>query len=324
MLKWLVRFLYIMIISIATVYVYGSANYSRLEAYYTEYMQEALDDTDTYLEGINTLMGIDYYREISSVSYTSLDDQYQMTLGIYAIGATFNDTLYDGVMIFVNDVVITENGEIISDPILKLSVKLSEPTYKSGETFTDVATVVFDPTKEFPYSYVPAVFLLKADNYLKIVDSDVIATLDRLTIAYSIGETDESGAYEYNETLLFAGADELISDAAHIKIDDFMITTESFSISALLEGDQPTEAEITTLGLVTARGDLKEFNGLIWRTMIIYALVVIALTYVLFFNKYVMEKIKEKRASKDPMGPKKIIDAEPIFKDIDHSKEDGK
>lgn len=324
MLKWLVRFLYIMIISVATVYVYGSANYSRLEAYYTNYMQESLDDTDTYLKGINTLMGIDYYREISSVNYVSSDNQYQMTLGIYAIGATFNDTLYDGVMIFVNDVIITKDGESIMDPILKLSVKLSEPTYKSGETFTDIATVIFDPTKEFPYSYVPAVFLLKADNYLKVVDSEVISTLDRLTIAYSDGNTDDAGAYIYSDVLLFAGAQELIGDAAHIKINDFNITTESYSISDLIEGDQPTDIEIASLGLVTVRGNLEEFNGLIWRTMIIYALVVIALTYVLFFNKYVMEKIKEKRHGLNPTTPKKIIDAEPIFKDIDSSKEDGK
>jgi hypothetical protein len=324
MLKWLVRFLYIMIVSIATVYVYGSANYSRLEAYYTKYMQESLDDTTTYLKGINTLMGIDYYREISSVSYASPDDQYQMTLGIYAIGATFNDTLYDGVMIFVNDVVITESGEQLINPILKLSVKLSEPTYKSGETFTDVATVIFDPTKEFPYSYVPAVFLLKADNYLKVIDSDVIATIERFSVAYSSGETNDAGAYIYSEILLFAGANEVIADASHLKISDFDITTDSYSISALLEGDQPSEAEIQTLGLITVRGDLKEFNGLIWRTMIIYALVVLALTYVLFFNKYVMDKIKEKRTVVPSSGVKKFVDAEPIFKDIDSNKEDGK
>lgn len=324
MLKWLVRFLYIMIISIATVYVYGSANYSRLEAYYTKYMQESLDDTDTYLKGINTLMGIDYYRDISRVSYVSPDDQYQMTLGIYAIGATFNDTLYDGIMIFVNDVVIRVDGEPLVDPILKLSVKLSEPTYKSGDTFIDVATVIFDPTKEFPYSYVPAVFLLKADNYLKVVDSDIIATLERFTVAYSDGTTNDSGAYVYSDILLFAGASEVIADAAHLKTDDFVITTESYTISALLEGDQPTETEIESLGLITVRGDLKEFNGLIWRTMIIYALIVLALTYVLFFNKFVMEKIKSKRNDFPTSGNQKTVDAEPIFKDIEYKKEDGK
>lgn len=323
MLKWLVRFLYIMIISIATVYVYGSANYSRLEAYYSAYMQDSLDDTDTYLKGINTLMGIDYYKEISSMSYTSDDDQFALTLGVYAIGATFNETLYDGVMIFVNDVVITQGGERLVDPILKLSVTLSEPTYKSGDTFIDVATVIFDPTKEFPYSYVPAVFLLKADNYLKVIDSEIVAMIERLSVAYSDGTTDDDGIV-YSDTLLFMGASEVIADAAHIKISDFDVATDSYSLSELFAGTQPTETEIASLGLVTTRGDLAEFNGLIWRTMIIYALIVLALTYVLFFHKFVMEKIAEKRSIAPASGDKKIINAEPIFKDVDPTKEDGK
>lgn len=324
MLKWLVRFLYIMIISVATVYVYGSANYSRLEAYYAEYMQESLDDTEVYLKGINTLMGIDYYKEISSTSYASIDDQYKMTLGIYAIGATFNDTLYDGVMIFINHVVITKDGTPLANPILKLTATLSEETYKSGDGFTDTATVIFDPSKEFPYSYVPAVFLLKADNYLKIIDSDVIADILRLTVSYSDGSTNDAGELIYSETLLFAGSDILIPDAAHLKSDTFQITQDMFSISDLLEGNKPTADEIETLALITDRGDLKEFNGLIWRTMIIYALIVLALTYVLFFHKFVMERIQSKRQSNLPRTQKNTADAEPIFKDEVIDPKDGK
>ena len=322
MLKWLIRFFYLMIISIATIYVYGSANYSRLEAYYSEYMEEHLDDAQTYLKGINTLMGIDYYSNSAVYQYSQNEGNYQLTVGIYAIGVTLNDELYDGMMIYISDVKIYEDNEQVVDPKLKITVTLDQNTYKSGEGFVSTATVLFDPAKPFPYSYVPNVFLLYADNYLKVVGEDIFANIDRISIAYSNGAVDSNNALVYNESLLFLGSDELISEAAYNKTDTLILNPEDFKLSNQFAGDQPTAEELASLNLITDRGDLREFNYLIWRTMTIYVLIVGALTYVLFFHKIVKAKLQEKRyLSKD--GKAKEVNAEPIFKDVEY-KDDGK
>jgi hypothetical protein len=322
MLKWLIRFFYLMIISIATIYVYGSANYSRLEAYYSEYMEEHLDDAQTYLKGINTLMGIDYYSNSAVYQYIQNSGDHQLTVGIYAIGVTLNDELYDGMMIYISNVKIYENDELVVDPKLKITVTLDQSTYKSGEEFISTATVLFDPAKPFPYSYVPNVFLLYADNYLKVEGEDIYANIERISIAYSNGDLDSNNALIYKESLLFLGSDELISEAAFNKTDDLILDRDDFQLSKQFEGSQPTAEELAMFNLVTERGDLREFNYLIWRTMTIYVLIVGALTYVLFFHKMVKAKLQEKRFQSKDSKTKEVM-AEPIFKDIEY-KDDGK
>ena len=82
MLKWILRFFYIMIVSVATLYVYGSANYGRLEAYYEAYMADEIDNDDVYLTGINTLMNLAYYKQDPVYSYTSASDTHNLKLSV--------------------------------------------------------------------------------------------------------------------------------------------------------------------------------------------------------------------------------------------------
>ncbi|MDO9629953.1 MAG: hypothetical protein Q7I99_08640 [Acholeplasmataceae bacterium] len=322
MLKWLIRFFYLMIISIATIYVYGSANYSRLEAYYSDYMEEHLDDAQTYLKGINTLMGLDYYSNSAVYQYVQDSGNHQLTVSIYAIGVTLNNELYDGLMIYVNNVKIREEGVLVENPKLKITVTLDQSTYKSGDDFISTATVLFDPDKAFPYSYVPNVFLLYADNYLKVVNQDIYANIERISISYSNGTLDDKNALVYNDSLLFLGTDIIASEAAFNKTNDLVLNPDDFRLSKQFAGEQPTAEELLSFNLITDRGDLGEYNILIWRTMIIYVLIIGALTYVLFFHKIVKAKIQEKRyQTKD--DNKKEVNAVPIFKDIEY-KDDGK
>jgi hypothetical protein len=317
-----------MIIMVATVYVYGSANYSRLEAYYAKYMNDYVDDEAAYLEGINTLMNIDYHQETPAYTYIATSETHTFTLSIYAIGVTLDDQLYDGMMIFVNDIDITEAGTPVENPKLKIEVTLSDDTYLSGEEKVNTATVLHDPDKPFPYSYVPALFLLYADNYLLIPEEEgsteepSYATIEQITLAYSNGETDEDGALVYNDTLLFIGADMELADAAYNKLSDMSIDNTTLQLSANFSGDHPSEAEMITFGLNATRGDLGEFNLVIVRTMAIYVLIVLALTYVLFFHKMVMDKVRSKRLDTTNSSKPKVEEA--IFKDIEYPKEDGK
>ncbi|MDI6452961.1 hypothetical protein [Peloplasma aerotolerans] len=327
MFKWVIRFLYIMIISIATIYVYGSANYSRLEAYYADHMADSIDDTTTYLEGINTIMGLDYFSSNPIYQFKQDSGDYQFTLGIYAIGVTLENQLYDGLMVFVNNVRIVENNEVIEHPKLKIVVALDQSTYKSGDDRLNTATVLFDSEKVFPYSYVPAVFLLDADGYLQrqVENSEEIiqAHISQISIAYSNGTKNDTGALVYNDSLLFVSSMEPYGEAAFVKTTDLAIDTNEYRLSTQFEGSQPTDAELATFNLNTNRGNLGDYNNLIWRTMAIYILITGVITYFLFFHKGVRERKQAKRyLQKD--GETRTVTAQPIFKDTEENEKDRK
>lgn len=322
MLKWVLRFFYLMIISVATVYVYGSANYSRLEAYYSDHMADELNNPESYLVGINTIMGLDYHTDAPVYSYASTEGNYQFKLGIYPIAVTLNDELIDGLMVYVYDVAITQDETLVEFPKIRVTIKLDEATYKIGEELVDTATIIFDPEKTFPYSYVPNVFLLYSENYLKVDGEDRYANLTDVRIDYSDGTLNDDGNLVFEETLLFIGGSTLSSDAAHLKDDQLIIDQNDYRLSLQFENGLDASA-IETFGLITTSGNLSDYNGLIWRTMLIYGGIVVALTYVLFFHKYVMIKVRAKKDLQN-MDKAKEKNTEAIFKDIEYKEKDGK
>jgi hypothetical protein len=325
MLKWVLRILYIMILSMATMYVFGSSNYERLTQYYDKYMKDYLNESGVYLQGINTIMNLDYHKEIMDPkTYTSSDGKKELTLNFYAIGATQGGVFSDGLLIFLNNIRIENEDGLIEFPVIKIEVLLSEKSYDTPDGKSDIATVEYNPNKDFPYSYVPAVVLLKADKYLLIKGDDTtpdsFATIVAIFISYGI--QDKDGKVNYEQTLLFSGSNTILEDPAFIKTDDFVIDETLYSLSDLFEGNRPTADEIEQFGLITTRGDLTEFNGLIWKNMIIFTLVATALTYVLFFHKIFWEKIRERKQANQPVVTRPKQDA--IFIDVEEKKQDGK
>jgi len=325
MLKWILRFFYIMIISVATLYVYGSANYGRLEAYYATYMADQIDNDQVYLEGINTLMNLEYHQETPVYTYTSTSDTHFVKLSVYPIGISNEGTYYDGIMIFINNLAIYDDGVLVEKPILKITAQLSDKTYKLNDELIDNPSVIYDSTKEFPYSYAPTLFLVYAPDYLEIPSEDDTvryATIDTISVQYSTGERGEDGQYAFDETMLLIASDHEASEAAYNKATDMVLNESSFRLTQTF-GDDLSLEEIEALGLNVTQGSLKEFNGVIVKTMSIYGLIVIALTYIIFFHKHVVEKIKAKRMDKqqEARDPGKVQEA--IFQDIEYD-EDGK
>lgn len=322
MLKWILRFFYIMIISVATLYVYGSANYGRLEAYYNTYMADEIDNDTAYLNGINTLMNLEYYQQNAVYSYTSTDESQKLKLSVHAIGINNDGAYYDGLMIFVNQLDLKSDDKTIEKPIIKITAHLSDKTYKLNDTMVDNPSIIFDSTKEFPYSYAPTLFLVYAEDYLLIPETENFATINQITVSYSDGTRGEDGQYVFDTTLLFAGSNVEMPEAAYNKATNLVLNESSLRLSETY-GDDLSDDEIATLGLITERGSLKEFNNIIVRTMVIYSLIVIALTYILFFHKLVVEKIKSKRFDKQSVTTESPKVQEAIFKDIEYT-EDGK
>jgi hypothetical protein len=323
MLKWIGRILFIVIVAVLALQVYGISYYSMLDAYYVEYVAEHMDDDDTYLHGITTLMGLDYYR-MSPLLYDSSehiveDENYQLRLTIRAVGATENDVSIDGLMIFVNNVRIIEDGVEVENPIIRITVMLSDSTLRVGESKTDRGSVFYNPSQPFAYyNYynVPLVFLFDTENYLLNPDTDEIAQIERIEVSYSNGELNETNEFSFNPQLLFVASRETYDEAVlgQNKHENFDFDASLYKLREQFSADKPSEDDIILFDLMTERGDLSEFNGIIFRNILIYVLVVSLLTYLIFFHRRVRESIQTKKYQQKAEESKKLGHL-PIFRD---------
>jgi hypothetical protein len=324
MLKWVGRILYIIIISLLSLQIYSYAYYSKLQEYYTDNVEEHLNDNEVYLNGINTLMGIDYYRETPVLySFSNTTGDFQFSVNVYAVGVNAKDVYYDGLMIFVNNVSITKESTVIEDPILKISVELDQATLLVDEELSDTGSIYFDPSQPFAYYNVPVLFLFDADDYLKVPDEDAFAVINRILVEYSDGEKDEDNALIFDDSALFIASKEAISDAAYHKDTAFDINVEDYKLRDDFADQVPTDAEIIAFGLNADHGDLNAYNWTVWKIMLIYIALVIVVTYLLFFHKMVREHFKTKNyIPRSNTG--NTVTAEPIFKDPDINQKDGR
>ncbi|MBU1093773.1 MAG: hypothetical protein KKH01_04845 [Firmicutes bacterium] len=324
MLKWFGRALYVMVISLLSLQVYSFSYYSKLQEYYTDVAEENVDDDTIFLKAINTLMGIEYYRD-SPVLYEYISDtgDYQLSLHIYAVGIMSDDVYYDGYMVFVNDVVVVEDGVTVVDPIIKIVIELDQATLNVNDELVNSGSIIFDSDQAFAYYNVPVLFLFDAESYLKIPDQDAYANLSRIEVSYSNRSVDEDDNYVFNESPLFIASNTTISESAYNKDTNLVIDPNDYRLSDQFEGVNPTDSEIASFNLVTDRDDLSEYNAVIWRTMIIYVIIIAGITYLLFFHKRVREHYKTRNYGIRKDGTNSV-DAEPIFKDIEYKDKDGK
>ncbi|MCF7929937.1 MAG: hypothetical protein K9L02_00305 [Acholeplasmataceae bacterium] len=324
MLKWFGRALYVMMITLLSLQVYSYSYYSKLQEYYTDVVADHVDDDAIFLKGINTLMGIDYYRE-SPVLYEYIKDDgdFQLTVRVYAIGIMSDDAYYDGYMIFVNDVVIVEDGVTLVDPVIQIAVELDHATLLVNEVMTDSGSITYDSQQAFAYYNVPVLFLFDAESYLKIPDEDAFSNLTRIEVSYSNRTVDEDDYYVFDESPLFIAASTPISESAYNKDSNLIINANDYRLRDQFADDIPNDAEITSFNLITGRDDLSDYNGVIWRTMAIYAVIVVGITYLLFFHKKVREHYKTRNYGVKTDGSN-TSSTEPIFKDAEYTDKDGK
>ena len=322
MMKWIGRSIYVLAIAFISVIVYRIAYTAKLQAYYEAEIKDHLNDDDILLKGLNTLLTIDYYRE-SPLLYQYISDEgnYQFKLSAYAIGISYSNESYDGLMFVINDINIVEDDGLVEDPIIKMTVNLSHQTLLVNESYQNFGSIYYDPVLQFSIYNVPALFLFDADNYLLIPNDDEsaekeYATIETITLEYSNGKTNDNGDYVFDDIPLFVGSKTEYRDAVHDnhKDSNFDIDPSLYRLKDIFGEDGLTDDDIFLYNLVTEQDDLTPYNGIVWRIMFIYILVVIMITYFLFFHKYVRQKMqyKQTQLAKD----KEALEKKSLFKDI--------
>lgn len=333
-MKWIGRIIYIFVVLFAALYVAQIGYIARNNKYYIEEIQANWNDTEIFLNGVSTLQFLDYYQETPLYTYTVDTNDLSFDLNIYAVGTTYNEVFYDGVMVFVNNIEIYENGVLVENPIIKLTVNTSEDTILIDDEYQNQGSVVFDPSTESFYSNAPVLMLFDVDgNFINANDTDddtsddIISTIERITLDYSNRTTDDDSIYQFNTDIngeaLFIAQTSTVTDNAMYTDDTFLIEASDYQLSKQFSGDTYTDADITTLGLITEHGDLSAYQWELIKYIGAYALAVLVLTYFIFFHKLVKAKRERDKLGKNEDGTPKTI--EPIFKDYTpKDNEDGK
>jgi hypothetical protein len=312
MLKWIGRILYVVVIFILTITMYQIAFTSAAQDYYEDEIADLIDDDIAYMEGLNTLMGIDYFRvkptlyEYSGEA-TDGDNSYRLDVSVFAIGATDEDMLLEGYAILVNNISIIEAGEEILDPIIRITAELDQEILLVDEELSDRGSVFYNPSQTFDPYNIPVLFLF--DEYLRNSDSGDIASLERIEVNYSKGEKDDDGYFIFSDIPLFIASTSAIDEAVlgDLKDPELAIDPELYQIRDGFENQIPSDTDIQELDLNTSRNDLSAYNGVIWRTMGIYTLIIALLTYLVFFHRRIREHIRTKNEPKRPISSNKAL-----------------
>jgi len=333
-MKWIGRIIYIFVVLFAALYVAQIGYIARNNKYYVEEIQDHWNDTETFLNGVSTLQFLEYYQETPLYTYAVDTDDLSFDLNIYAVGTTYSDVFYDGIMVFVNNIEIYEDDVLVENPIIKLTVNTSEDTILIDEEYQNQGSVVYDPSTESFYSNAPILMLFDVDGNLinsngteDDSSDDLISTIERITLDYSNRSTNEDNAYQFNTDLngeaLFIAQTSTVTDNAMYTDDTFLIEANDYQLSKQFSDETFTDSDVTTLGLITDHGDLTIYQWELIKYIVIYAVAVFILTYFIFFHKLVKAKRQRDRQGNNEDGTPKM--SEPIFKDyVPKENEDGK
>lgn len=294
MLKWLGRFLFIIIATSLSLQVYNYARYSTLQKYYFEYMMENIDNDDKYLKGLNTLADLEYHKKDPIYEYISNNEDYKFKLALRTVAADiYNDKneliKVDGIMIFLNNVQIKDT----ETPILKITVTLDQNSIYSSDDkiYTNELAITYNPHLNFPQSNLPVSFLLNAKNSLLINDTTSNITSIKVEYAKTYHKDQK---IQFEDIPLFIASRDEISEAALLKDSSLSIEHEDFLLLEGFENNMPNEEQLQQYNLINAKDSLKQYNKIVWLTMGGYVLIVVLLAYFLFFNKKFMQSIKDK------------------------------
>ena len=320
MLKWVGRFLFIILVLMATVPVMQYGNYKSYEAFYEDHMEGEELNKPVYFKGLNTILGLDYYVNQPLYQFDQGDlEHVKFNLDVYVIGATDNKTPLNGLLFFLYNVEIKNaSNQIIQNPVIKLMITMSHPIRKDSND-QDVFVIEKLIYTENPM-YLPVQYLFDMDGELGKSGHEEYQTIQRIVIEH--GMIDGDGFTPDDTPLLFADRLATYDGPAHVKVLNFSITPDEYQLREQFASNIPTDEEIISFGLITDRHNLRSYNWIIWRTIIIYVAIVLAIAYFLFFHRAVMERRSLKHIGKSTKN--QTVNAEPIFKDPDPNQKDGK
>lgn len=325
-LKWITRILYIVIVGFVTFFVYTLSVSARSDAYLTSKKDEIIQDT---AEGrnafITSLVTSNYngsaqvYNRIEPLYYEEFvkDDEFRLKLRIYSIVLLDDKVAYNGLVFLVTDLVITD-PDVSLDANFHKIITAKFDFSKSIHITKDETKMTHSVELGVAFDDSTRVAMITETALTSSENSNEKADIEKVTLFYHTPiENSESKNDIPLLTTIQMDRDHLTAEADAFPAD---LAKRSYDLSPdrinlLKDYPNPVNNDIIYYREGAAK-ELYAFNGKIWQFMIIEVLVVIVITYLLFFNSYVMKLVREKRMHRKSKEGEElaILDKSPLNK----------
>ena len=296
MLKWVLRILYFVVVAILSLQVYGYAYFEQLGAYYDENMKDSINDPNELMEGMNTILGLSYFQETPDLyTYEVSEGDTQFRVTIKAVGAVTEGEGVDGYAIILSDLSYTKDAQIQDRTIMRMTVELDDDTFLVDGVKTNRKTLIYDSDNPFSFQNIPVFFVFDYEGYTYNETLDSYASMTRLELIYGSVDGDE---YVFDDQLTFLATPTPNNEAARHKSSDLIIDQEDYHFMSSFTDNIPNDTDIETLGLNINRGDINDYNYVIYRIIAIYLVIVFIVTYFLFFHKSFLAYLRKRKDTK--------------------------
>lgn len=320
MMKMFLRTVYVFLIVLIGLSVYQTSNSNRSKLFYEEevltYLKEG--NEKDYIESMMVLAKVGKYRIDPIIKYVSNDEDYKFTLNIYHIEKEIKGITYYGIVPFINDFQSNQYGNILKDPAvfvenhdtvgleLRINTTISNtfvinplsPQYLRDTSLNSVHAKggIFEPlfmesnndSKEFKW-FQGDVNHLSFEEITSFEFSILDGTLDvknpKKTVFAKINVSDEP---RFNELVEFKkdSNDNLVADGLGKSKSDYVELTDDY-------------LESNNINIKETNFDvLNKYNSLVTRSMIIFSVLALLSTFLIFFLRPLKEMLDRKKALK--------------------------
>lgn len=320
MMKWVLRIFYTIAVLLIGFIVISSAQVDRSRMFYEkEAIPNLLEGNfEEFIEDTMVVSNINSYITKPILKYKSTDENYKFNINVYHFQVLNGKNLEHGLIFYLSDIEINGLENILNDydsylenkSLMGINIRINsgfsnhyyeqnlgitfndidlkstalEPIYikqdetesffevtgydNNGKTFSKIQSIEFrivDATdKENDYVVNNKVFAKLVNNDdLKVINSDLVN--------------------ELNEVEGILTSNEFIGDP---------------SIYLSLEDHYQDESDIYPTKIID-KSVLNNYNHIITKAIVLYSLSIVVTTFLLFFLKPVIKKIKENKASKE-------------------------
>ncbi|MCR1808924.1 Rho termination factor N-terminal domain-containing protein [Haploplasma modicum] len=311
-MKWIGRGLYVFVVFLIASYVMSYASFSRQLRYYEKYSQEFVEDYDyeKYMEVFMTANLVDKYLKDPIYLATSNDEKFPFEFSITQAKASQKNTEHTLLLFYFRDLGI-DYKSILNDyeafqannmtAVVKIDIYIDDIETPASSYFN------IDLTKQMPITIVEQTvvegetmfnFVIKDEKGKQEVKNGNKINEIKLTLVDGTKKISDEETFQ--ETLIAKikndDANDMIGNDTFTKVDNVLLSNNFSGVKTKYELEDNYK-NLDLLGKMYPE-KLSEFNKYRNKTNTILFVVIIVVTYLLYFLKPTINFVKDKNLEK--------------------------
>lgn len=302
MSHWITKILFFLFVAFTTYFVANFAEASKVIDFLREEKEEyLLSDShlvqstviSNYHDGTNAYVKIEPLYSEKFVSYQNNNITYSANIRIYSYVSFKNNTAFNSVAFIIDDIIVSDVLAVLDEknrPIIDVKINFTEP-------------IVFNDF-EYEYSKETFAFVLDTNTAIFIINHDVLkngdsySEIESMEFSYRILESNDNVSLvnisneDYVNVSLDGKFDDSFNRNLNKVINSNIDLLSTVSLNDFINNDNIYFDD----SLIDS---LNSFNKYYFRYILIEFLILIPLTYLLFFHKQVMVKYKMNKEIKN-------------------------